>query len=611
MARTAAGTLRRIAALFTGAFGAFLVILALLGQFGLPDAVIGILLCGAVLATFALTGLNAGTMEISEFHLAGRSTSAAANGMVSAAGVIGGALYLGLAGTMLSGDLWTGAAVTAGWALGCLFLAVGVAPFFRKSAAFGVADFLGLRFDSRAVRIAAAAVVLLTLFAALAAALATGAFVTALMVGISEGAALAIIVAVVLASTVLGGMRAITLTAIVQYIVLAIAFLVPVAIASMLVFRFPIPQLTFGLALDEAARLETVRGVLGAPLAGIFLPLGNPGAGGLIAIVLAIAAGVMALPHLIVRIATVPSVDDARRTNSWTLFFVLVVGVTAPAYAAFANLAVLRDVVGSGLEMLPAWVYAWGNLGLVSICGDDARSVVAVIEACRAAPGFTGNLAAGDISISRDALVLATPEILDLPYVVSALISIGAIAATVSTANAVAFTMASAVGHDFYGGVINIRASAGRQLIITRLALVGIVAAAAWLAMARPDDAYGFALAALSLSAGGLLPALLLSVWWKRTTANGALVGITVGFLVTAVIVIEYRYPGMLTLGAFDPARLGLNEITAALVGAPAGLAATVLASLASPAPSREDLALVDAIRRPGGTPFVQEIESR
>jgi cation/acetate symporter len=601
---------RRVAALFTFAFLGFAVVLALLGQFGLPDAVIGTLLGGATLATFLFVGLNSGTMEISEFHLAGRSVSAAANGMASAAATIGGALYLGLAGTIMA-DIWTGAALTAGWALGCLILAVGVAPYFRKSAAFGVADFLGMRFDSAPVRIAATVVVLVALTAALAAALATGAFVTALLFGIPEGAALVIVGAVVLVTSALGGMRAITLTAIVQYIILAVAFVVPVAIASFADFRLPIPQLTFGFALDEVSRLESVRGNLAPSLPGIFLSLGAEGAGALFATILSVAAGVAALPHLIIRTATVTAPNDARRSAGWTLFFILVVALTAPAYAAFTHLTIVRDLAGTGLEMLPPWVFSWGNLGLATVCDVDATSAIDVIEACRQFPAFTGNLAAGDIRLSQDALVLAAPDILDLPYVASALISAGAIAATIAAASAIVFALASAIGHDVYGGVINVRASAGRQLIVTRVVMAAFLFGAGWLATARPDDAYGFALAALSLSAGGLLPALILAVWWKRANAQGALAGIGVGFLVTAAMVVEYRYPGLLTLGPLNPARLGLNEVTAAMVGAPIGFATTALVSLATAPPSAEDAALVDAIRRPGGTPFVQEIESR
>ena len=607
----AAGTYRRIAALFTGAFLMTVLVLALLGHFGMPDAVRGTILGGAALVTFALIGINAGTMEISEFHLAGRSVSPAANGMASAAAVMGGAIYLGLAGIMLA-DPWTGAALTAGWSLGCLILAVGVAPYFRKSAAFGVADFLGIRYDSRAVRIAAVVVVVAALMAALAAALATAAFVASLLFGIPEAVALAVVTAVVLASTVLGGMRGITLSAIVQYIVLTVAFLAPVAIASFGDFSVPLPQFTFGFALEQSERIVEAGGSnLGAPLPGLFLPITGSGPALLLATIACIAAGVAALPHLVIRTATVPGIDDARRSAGWTLFFLLVVALTAPAYAAFTQLTVVRDLAGTGLEQLPNWIYSWGEIGLVGICGGDVASPVTAIESCRGGAGFTGNLAAADLAIGTDALVLAAPEIFDLPYVGTALVAVGALAATIAAANALAFTLASAIGHDFYGGVIDTRASAGRQLIVTRTIMVAGIAGAAWIAASRADDAFALALGAISLSAGGLFPAMILAVWWRRANAFGALAGIVVGGAVTAATILEYRYPGLVPLGPLDPAVLGLNELTAAIVGLPAGFLAAVAVSLVTPAPGEDDMALTDAIRRPGGTPFIQEIESR
>lgn len=609
--RQAAGTYRRIAALFVSAFAVALVVLALLGHFGLPESLIGAILGSAVLATVALVGINAGTLDISEFYLAGRSVSAAANGMASAAAVMGGGIYLGLAGALLA-DPWTGAAITAGWSIGCLLLAVGVAPYFRKSAAFGVADFLGIRFDSRGVRIAAVVVVVLALGSGLAAALAAAAFAGAQLFGIGEAVALPIVVAVVLASTVLGGMRALTLTAIIQYIVLAIAFLLPPAVASFAEFSLPVPQFTFGFAAAEAERLAgPLTTGLATPLAGVFLPVEAGSAAGYLATLLCVGMGAAALPHLVIRTATVPNVDEARRTAGWTLLFLLVVAMTAPAYAAFTQLTVARDLAGIGLEMLPGWVYGWSDSGFLTVCDSYAATAIAAIEACRGAQGFTGNLAATDIALGKDMLVLAAPEIFDLPYVGSALIAAGALTACIAAAGAIAFTMASAVGNDFYGGVINPRASAGRQMIVTRVLLIAAIAAGTAIAAWRPDDAYGLALSALGLSAGALFPAIMLAIWWKRANAAGAVAALCAGTLATILIAVDHRYPGILQLGAFDPGPLGLNELTAGILAAPLGLAAGVLASLATAPPSADDEALVDAIRRPGGTPFVQEIESR
>lgn len=606
-----AGMYRRVAGLFTAAFLLGLIVLALLGHFGLPAELLGPTLGGAILVTFAVVGIQAGTLDLSEFQLASRNVSAAANGMASAAAVMGGAIYLGLAGVFLA-DVWTGAAITAGWTLGCVILAVGVAPYIRKSGAFGIADFLGLRFKSRRVRAAAAVAVAIALVAALGAALAMGVYVATLFFGVSSGMALAIVAGVVMVSTLFGGMRALTVTAIIQYVVLAIAFLVPLAVVSVQEFFVPLPQFTFGFAFDKALLLQEATGdVLATPRPGSFLALHSGNGPALVAAILSLAAGVAVLPHLAIRTATVARVHEARRSAGWTLFFFLVVALAAPAYAAFTQLIVMRDLAGTGLERLPDWIFAYGPLGWIGVCGTAPGDAIAAIEACRAAgSGFTGNLAAADLTLSGDGVVLGGPALFELPYVATALVATGALAAAIAAANAIAFTIASAIANDLYGNAIATHVSAGRQLIVTRVAIVLVVLAGAWLAASQPGDLLGLMVAAVALSAGGLFPAVILGIWWKRTTATGALAGIAAGTLVTLVIVIERHAPGFLPLGAINPARLGFDELTAAIIGVPVGIIATVATSLAAAPPEVTDDARIDAIRRPGGTPFVHETES-
>jgi cation/acetate symporter len=280
--------------------------------------------------------------------------------------------------------------------------------------------------------------------------------------------------------------------------------------------------------------------------------------------------------------------------------------LTAPAYAAFAELAILKDVIGAAADGLPAWMFTFGRLGLVKVCGVDAVSVAAVKEACRAG----GRLLASDVAVGADAIVLAWPEIVGLPHVTSVLLAVGALAAVLAAAGAIAFAIGSALGHDLYARLIGVRASAGRHLAVTRLLLIAVVVVGAWLAANRADDAFALALAAISLSAGGLFPALFAAVWWRRANASGAVAGMAAGFAATAAIVVAYRYPGLLPLGPFEPYRLGLSELSAAIVGLPVGFVAIVAVSLVTPRPSEERQSVLDAIRRPGGQPFVQEGES-
>ena len=603
--RRPATTYGRLAALFALAFAVLGAILALLDYFGLPSPVLGTVLGGATLVAFAAIGINAGTMQTSEFYLAARALPAPVNGVASAAAVLSGTLFLGLAGNYFARPD-SAPAITIGWCLGFVILAVGIAPYFRKSGAFGAVDFLGVRYGGRAVRLAATIVVVAALIAAIAAAIATASMITALLLDVSSGSALVIVAAFVISTTVLGGMRAITRTAIAEYIVLAAAFLVPVTIVAVREYGSPLPQVSFGLALRDAALLVLASGRdLAAAPPGTWWSSAAGGPLTFFATVVTLAAGVASLPHLLMRSATVRGPDRARRSVAWGLLFLLVVVATAPAYAAFARLLILREVVDVPIENLPDWIFTFGNLGLVRICGVDATSVNAVLGACSAIAGFTGNLAATDLAVSGDAVVLAAPAIFDLPIVATALVALGALAATLAATKAMAFALASAVGHDLYGSAREIHPSAGRQLIVTRLLLIAAIAFAAWFAAKAPGDAFALAPAAISLSAGGLFPALILAVWWKRATAAGAVAGIVAGFAVTAGLILDRHYPGFLPFG-----RLGFSELTAAIAGMPVGFLVAITASLASRPPTEERQVIVDAIRRPGGAPFIQESES-
>lgn len=601
--RQEAGAYGRLTAPFGAAFLILVIVLALLGHFGLPDAVIGTVLGGATLVAITAIGINASTLQTSEFHLAARQVPAPVNGAAGAVALMSATIFLGLAGTAFS-DPAAGAAVTIGLSLGFLILAVGIAPYFRKSGAFGVVDFLGTRYGRSSVRISSAIVVVCALLAGLTAAIAVASWIATVLLGLSSAAAMAIVVAIVLCSTVLGGVRAITRAAVVEYLVLVFAFLLPVVIVSVREYWLPVPPLVSGLALKEAALLVLASGrdLVASP--GALFSATSPMTASLVTIIV-LAAGVAALPHLLLRSATVRGPDRARRSIGWTLLFVLVVALTAPAYAAFAKLVVLREVADGAIEMLPDWIFTFGNLGLVKICGADAISVDAALAACSALPGFTGNVPANDLAISGDAIVLAAPAIFGLPYISTALVATGALVATLAAAKAMAFGIASAVGHDLYGSVVGLRASAGRRLIVTRLVMLVAIAVATWTAARGGDTVFSLAPIAISLSAAGLFPALILAVWWKRANAAGALAGIVAGSAVTAALIADHRYPGFLPFG-----RLGFSELNSAIVGIPLGFIAVVAASLATGAPSEELQATIDAIRRPGGTPFVQESES-
>ena len=596
---------RSLAGLFTLTFAGALVVLALLGNYGLPDTVLSTTLGVGVIVAFAIAGVSERTMDPAEFHAAGGRLPATANGIATAAAFLSAGAVFALAAAVLS-DYRAGIAITVGWSLGFLLLAVLIAPYLRKSGTFGVADFLAFRFASRGVRLTAAIVVAVTLVPALAAAVATGTLVVARLFALSPHTAGVLVVLLILSGTVLGGMRSVTLTALAQYIVLAIAFVVPAAIVSTIAYSLPVPQLAAGLAYSDAAALAAASaGDLAPPLASRFLPVVPHGGFQLIAVTVALATGVAALPHLLMRSATVDDAPATRRSIGWALVFVLIVALTVPAYATFAKLALLRETVGAAIGDLPDWLFELGQRGLVTLCGADAKSAAAATLACTALHGTAGRVGAPDIAVSGDIVMSAWGDMVNLPYVVTALILVGILAAALAAANAMALAIAEALGHDIYGRLIDPKASAGRRLIVTRLALTATVVAAAWLGATRGGDVFPLAAATLSLAAGSLFPALFLAIWWRRTTPAGTIAGIVAGFAVTAAIVVGGRYPGLLPADAHSS---GLSPLWAAIVGLPVGFLVAIAVSLATRAPSPSQQAIVDALRRPGNMLAISEM---
>jgi len=602
--RDTVGTFRSLAGVFTLAFVGALLVLALLGNFGLPDTALGTALGVGVVIAFALAGIAERTMRAREFHTASGVLPATVNGIATAAAFLSATGIIGFAGATFS-SLDTSVAVVLGWSLGFLLMAVLIAPYFRKSGADDVPDFLAVRYDSQAVRGVAALLVAGTMAVMLAAVMETGTAIAAQLFALPHPAAGWLVVALVVAGTFLGGMRAVTLSALAQYIVLAVAIVAPATILSIIAYGVPLPQIAAGLAWQDSHALAAGAD-LAAPLASRFLPLAATSAFDLVAIAVVFAAGVAALPHLILRQATLRSPPSARWSGAWSLVFVLVVALTVPAYAIYARLALLRDIVGTAIFDLPDWLFALGRKGMATLCGAPATSAAAAQAACTLS-GNTGPVAAGNLAVSADAILLSWGDIVGLPYVITALILVGLLAGALAAANAMAFAVAEALGNNFYGRLIDTHVSAGRRLLITRVTVVAVAAVCAWLGAAYADAILPSSLTALSVLASGLFPVLVLATWSKRINGAGAVAGMILGSATVLVVEIGRQAPGLLPLpfGAN-----GLTAVTAALVGIPVGFAAAILASLATRAPTPEQQALVDALRRPDGAPLVDRAAS-
>lgn len=596
-----AGRARQLYGTVAGLLAAFIAGLVILEQIGVPQQVLGYLFVAATLVLYAGIGIASGTVHVTDYYIAGRQVPGVFNGMATAADWLSGASFIGLAGTlyMLGFD---GLAYLLGWTGGFVLVAVLIAPYLRKFGAFTLPDFLAARFGGHAARLTGVIVLFACSFTYVVAQFYATGLIASRFLGIPFGTAVYVGLGTVLFCSLLGGMRSVTWTQVAQYLVLIVAFMLPVAILSAQHFGMPLAQFAYGEALEQIAALEQQMLASGLADPETLVRHLVPGEAldplNFTALIVCLIIGTASLPHLLMRFLTTSSVRDARRSAGWTLFFVLLLYATVPAYAAFAKLEVYQNVIGASLQALPDWIHTYGRLGLVEICGKAAGSAEAVREACAAVPENAGVLRLSDLSIDRDVIVLALPEIAGLPYVIAGLVAAGGLAAALSTANGLLLAVANALGHDVYYRTLDSRAPASRRLLVARLFLLATAAVAAIVASSRPSDILSMVAWAFSLAASGFFPALVLGIWWKRCTAAGAVCGMLAGFGLTLAYLVMTQYGGMAEW-------YGIRNTSAAIFGVPLGFAVAILVSLVTRAPSRHVQAMVEEIRKPAGKPVM------
>jgi cation/acetate symporter len=595
------GNLGKVYAIYTSGFAAFVILMAILEQIGVPERVIGYLFVIFTLALYAAIGLMARTMQISEYYVAGRRVPAFYNGVAASANWISGAAFVALAGWLYVFG-YDGLAFVLGWSGGYVLIAVLIAPYLRKYGAYTVPDFLAARFGGNLARLMGVVVLLSCSFVFLTAQLHWTGIVVSRFLGLNFQAAVFIGLIGILLCSALGGMRAVTWTQVAQYVVLFAAYLIPVVILSAQNYGIPIPQLTYGNALREIAALESnmvSRGLAEASrLRPHLAPFTDFDPVNFFLLVLCLMVGTASLPHLLMRYVTTPSVREARKSVGWSLLFVLLIFFTAPAYAAFAKLEVYQSVIGASLDALPDWLYAYGRIGLMKVCDADATAVEAIKAACAAQGNTDGLLHLRDLAIDPDVIVISMPEIAGLPYVVAGLVAAGGLAAALSTADGLLIAVANTLSHDVYYKMADPAASTARRLVVGRVLVIAVAGGAAWLAATDPQDILSTVAWAFSLAAAGNFPALVLGIWWKRCTSQGAVAGMLAGFSVSLFYLVATQYGGM-------DEWFGVKNISAAIFGLPVGFLTIYAVSRIAPEPSREMQDFIDEIRTPRGETVV------
>ena len=670
---------------YTLGFVVFVALLAGLEQLGLSREWIGFIFLLATIGLYAGIGVMCRTTDATEYYVAGRRVPAIYNGMATGADWMSAASFIGMAGTLyLTG--YSGLAFIMGWTGGYCLVALLLAPYLRKFGQFTIPDFLGERYGGHLPRLIGVLAAILCSFTYLVAQIYGVGLITSRLSGVAFELGVFLGLGGILVCSFLGGMRAVTWTQVTQYIVLILAYLLPVVWLSVKQTGFPVPQAIYGFQLEKVTAKENllthdpkeleVRGLyreraqaLGAKLqdpaaalaadkaaaeerlarlrqaqapsrdisvaekAVSALPrdaaaaraswtaakaeadtksrplngmpphaaqfAGDPDGDAaerklfeesrrnFLALVFCLMIGTAALPHILMRYYTVPSVKQARESVTWSLLFIFLLYFTAPALAVLVKFEVFHVLVGTPFDQLPAWVSAWNKVD---------PSLLSLTDINR-----DGLLQLNEMSIDGDIIVLATAEIGGLPYVIAGLVAAGGLAAALSTADGLLLTIANALSHDMYYKMFDPNASTARRVTISKVLLLMVALAAAYVAAQRPANILFLVSAAFSFAAASFFPALVLGIFWKRTNGFAASMGMLAGLGVTLYYMATTQPWLRQVFGVTAPVELwwGIQPISAGLFGVPVGFAVIIALSLVMPAPSRQVQALVEYVRYP------------
>ena len=681
--------LRRFYSWYTLGLFVFVGALAIAERMGLPRLWIGSLFLLATIALYASIGIMSRTTEASEYYVAGRRVPALYNGMATGADWMSAASFIGLAGTLyLTG--YNGLAFIMGWTGGFCLVALVLAPYLRKFGQFTIPDFLGERYGGTYLghlpRLIGVVAAILCSFIYLVAQIYGVGLITSYLTGMAFELGIFLGLGGILVCSFLGGMRAVTWTQVAQYIILVLAYLIPVVWLSAKQTGVPVPQVVYGYQLekvtakeieltadpkeqqvraiyqqrsellaeklkhprqslasdkraanqkmdelksgygtvveislagkalgalpkDEAAArnaysaAKTVADTKALPLNGMppharqFAgdPDGTPkeqllydtSRRNFLALVFCLMVGTAALPHILSRYYTVPSVRQARQSVTWSLLFIVLLYFTAPALAVLVKYEIFTHIVGMPFDQLPAWVNAWSKVdpNLLSVADVNKDNILQL----------------GELTIGGDVIVLLTPELAGLPYVISGLVAAGGLAAALSTADGLLLTIANSLGHDVYFKMIDPNASTVSRVTVSKILLLIVALLAAYVAAQKPADILFLVSAAFSFAAASFFPALSLGIFWKRATGLAASLGMMSGLGVTFYYMLVNQPWLRGAFGITSPIQLwwGIEPISAGLFGVPVGFAVIVLVSLLTPRPSQQLQDLVEHVRYP------------
>lgn len=664
---------------YTLGFVTLVLLLAVLEVFGLERQWIGYAFLLSTVTLYAGIGIMCRTSDPVEYYVAGRKVPAVFNGMATAADWMSVASFIGIAGTLyLSG--YNGLAYILGWTGGYVLLALFLAPYLRKFGGYTIPEFLGERFEGNLPRLVGVMCAVLCSFTYLVAQIYGVGIITTRMTGLSFELGIFIGLGGVLVCSFLGGMRAVTWTQVAQYIILVIAYLVPVIWLAVKQTGNPVPQFATSAVLAQVVEREQVlsrddaelevrniwqsradlmqfrinqlpesweaekqqlsvkllrarandasmveirslerefasypksveaartawskarddfaaRAAPPTPPAEPFTSKTGESTDAVrnnfLAIVLCLMMGTAGLPHILMRSLTTPSVAHARRSVFWSLLFILLLYLTAPALAILVKFEIYNDLVGLPFVDLPSWVSAWSAVD---------RSLISILDLNQ-----DGIVQLAEVQIGGDVIVLAAPEIGGLPYVVSGLVAAGALAAALSTADGLLLTLSNALSHDTRRRTVSSSMGGGRQVVVSKVLLLVVAFTAAWAATRTPADILFLVGAAFSLAASTFFPVLVMGIFWKRANQWGAIAGMLAGLFTTFFYMVQaqpWLREWVLNVPRSTPVELwwDIQPIAAGVFGAPVAFIVIILVSLCTPKPAPITAQLVDYLREP------------
>ena len=587
--------LPKVYGIYTGGFLVFIILMAIAEQAGMSAKLIGIFFVAFTVLIYALIGWLSRTLQVDAYYVAGRQVPTVFNGMATAADWMSGASFVAMAG----GIYFKGygyMALLVGWTGGYVLVASLLAPYLRKFGCYTVPDFIGTRYGGNLARFCAVIVLTVASFTYVTAQINATGTIASVALDIPFGIAVYVGLASILMCSMLGGMRAVTWTQVAQYIVLIIAYLLPVFwISSKLgagffphfmladeVARIAELEGQFGFVKNSAADLATVpKGLAGITKAHSSV---NATPWAFISLAVCMMAGTASLPHVMMRYFTTPSVRTARRSVGWSLFFIFLLYSSAPMLATLSKLSLIdptlpTGIIGKTIAEVQAidWYQNWNQANLMFISDFNGN----------------GTLELNEFFMGGKAVVLATPEIAGLPYVISGLVAAGGMAAAMSTADGLVLAISNALSHDIYYNIINPKAETAKRLIVARVLLVLIGFAGATIAALEIQGILGSVIWAFDFAMSGLFFPLVLGVWWKRANAPGAVAGMLLGLISGTAYLIWVRSGG----SGF----LGITQLTFGIVGAAVSLVSMIVVSLMTAAPDAATQKMVDDVRVPSG----------